>query len=112
MDLQAAVITGVEYERVSRLAIDDVKPMQMGNLAENGRVFWCFAPKNGGSYSGTGDLFASVLSAGLVKENVYDDLCRAGSKFPFQSNRPKRYRKAQTGMTESASKNILENCVK
>ena len=36
-------------------------------------VSWCFAPKNGGSYSGTGDLFASVLSAGLVKGNVYDD---------------------------------------
>ena len=40
----------------------------MGNLiAENGRISWRFAPKTGGSYSGTGDLFASVLSAGLVK---------------------------------------------
>nr|WP_294664093.1 pyridoxamine kinase [uncultured Blautia sp.] len=57
--LKAAVITGVEYEKAG---------LQIGNLAvENGHASWCFAPKNGGSYSGTGDLFASVLSAGLVK---------------------------------------------
>ena len=28
---------------------------------------WITAPKQGGSYSGTGDLFASVLAAGMVK---------------------------------------------
>ena len=72
--LQAAVITGIEYAKEQKAApalISDgnVKnSMQMGNLVvENGQVYWCFAPKTGGSYSGTGDLFASVLSAGLVK---------------------------------------------
>ena len=60
--LQAAVITGVESQ--AELCV-----LQMGNLVvENGHSSWCFAPKIGGSYSGTGDLFASVLSAGLVKE--------------------------------------------
>lgn len=60
--LQAAVITGVESQ--TELCVH-----QMGNLVvENGHLFWCFTPKIGGSYSGTGDLFASVLSAGLVKE--------------------------------------------
>ena len=60
--LQAAVITGVESQA-------DLCVHQMGNLVvENGHSSWCFAPKIGGSYSGTGDLFASVLSAGLVKE--------------------------------------------
>ena len=60
--LQAAVITGVEYEA------DSQSQIQMGNLvAENGQTSWCFAEKKGGSYSGTGDLFASVLSAGLVQ---------------------------------------------
>ena len=40
----------------------------MGNLVlEKEKVSWVFAEKSGGSYSGTGDLFASVLSAGLVK---------------------------------------------
>ncbi len=60
--LQAAVITGVESQ--AELCVH-----QMGNLVvENGHSSWCFVPKIGGSYSGTGDLFASVLSAGLVKE--------------------------------------------
>lgn len=60
--LQAAVITGVESQ--AELCVH-----QMGNLVvENGHSSWCFAQKIGGSYSGTGDLFASVLSAGLVKE--------------------------------------------
>ena len=60
--LQAAVITGVESQ--AELCVH-----QMGNLVvENGHSSWCFAPKIGGSYSGTGDLFASVLSTGLVKE--------------------------------------------
>lgn len=54
--LQAAVITGVENDAC------------VGNLVvENHNSFWRFAKKIGGSYSGTGDLFASVLSAGLVK---------------------------------------------
>ncbi|MDD5805240.1 MAG: pyridoxamine kinase [Clostridia bacterium] len=60
-ELQAAVITGVEFRA-------ELCAQQMGNLVvENGQASWCFAPKLGGSYSGTGDLFASVLSAGLVK---------------------------------------------
>ena len=94
--LQAAVITGVESKRNVLAVLQEVsvistqklsrtseqtenlagKPNsketslpQMGNLVvENGHLSWCFAPKIGGSYSGTGDLFASVLSAGLVKE--------------------------------------------
>lgn len=57
--LKAAVITGIEYIKGE---------LQIGNLVvENGQASWCFATKTGGSYSGTGDLFASVLSAGLVK---------------------------------------------
>ena len=72
--LQAAVITGIEYVKEQKVAPalisdrNEKNSMQMGNLVvENGQVYWCFAPKTGGSYSGTGDLFASVLSAGLVK---------------------------------------------
>ena len=42
--------------------------MKIGNLVlEKEKSSWVFAEKSGGSYSGTGDLFASVLSAGLVK---------------------------------------------
>lgn len=72
--LQAAVITGIEYAKKQKAAPalisggEENGSMQMGNLVtENGQGSWCFAQKTGGSYSGTGDLFASVLSAGLVK---------------------------------------------
>ena len=73
-ELKAAVITGIEYEKEpSEPSEGDTdgsgnSRIQMGNLIEeNGQISWRFAPKTGGSYSGTGDLFASVLSAGLVK---------------------------------------------
>ena len=40
----------------------------MANLIVNKSTWeWVTAKKEGGSYSGTGDLFASVLSAGMVK---------------------------------------------
>ena len=41
---------------------------EIGNLiCQDGNTAWVTAAKEGGSYSGTGDLFASVLSAGMVK---------------------------------------------
>lgn len=41
---------------------------EIGNLiCQDGNTIWVTAAKEGGSYSGTGDLFASVLSAGMVK---------------------------------------------
>lgn len=59
--LESAVITGIDFA-------DGEKPLQIGNLVITGeKSDWTFAEKTGGSYSGTGDLFASVLSAGLVK---------------------------------------------
>ena len=55
------VITGID------LPIKD-GVQEMGNLiCSRDSVQWIKAQKHGGSYSGTGDLFASVLSAGLVK---------------------------------------------
>lgn len=60
-DLEAAVITGIDHQ-------EEGKPVQIGNLvSRTEKAFWVFAEKTGGSYSGTGDLFASILSAGLVK---------------------------------------------
>lgn len=64
--LAGAVLTGIEYEKWSEDGKKTV--LNMGNLVlENGKDSWYFSRKTGGSYSGTGDLFASVLSAGLVK---------------------------------------------
>lgn len=67
--LQAAVITGIEYEE-DKTSIEEKSgiSIRMGNLVvEKKEASWYFASKRGGSYSGTGDLFASVLSAGLVQ---------------------------------------------
>lgn len=59
--LRAAVITGIDY-------VDENNELQIGNLVrEKGKTNWVFSRKEAGSYSGTGDLFASVLIAGLVK---------------------------------------------
>ena len=62
----------------------------MGNLVvENGHVSWCFCPKDTAAAILEQEICLPLCSVrDLVKENVYDDLCRAGSKFPFQSNRP------------------------
>lgn len=67
--LETVVITGIHFSEESRIA----------NLVvtEEG-CEWISSAKCGGSYSGTGDLFASVLSAGIVNgEKVGDSVRRA-----------------------------------
>ena len=55
------VITGID------LPVKE-KCQEMGNLICAGEsIHWVTVQKVGGSYSGTGDLFASVLSVGMVK---------------------------------------------
>ena len=76
--LQAAVITGIEYEKETQAVKAGTEEVQtqMGNLVvENGDALLVVLPgKSGGSYSGTGDLFASILSAGLVRGMSMMDL--------------------------------------
>lgn len=56
-----AVITGIHL-------LSEQGTQIMGNLiCTHEKQTWVTAEKIGGSYSGTGDLFASVLSAGMVK---------------------------------------------
>ncbi|MBU5481437.1 pyridoxamine kinase [Blautia sp. MSJ-19] len=56
-----AVITGISHE-----AEDGTK--YISNLiCKEAEQIWVTTKKEGGSYSGTGDLFASILSAGMVK---------------------------------------------
>nr|WP_296155384.1 pyridoxamine kinase [uncultured Blautia sp.] len=55
-----AVITGI--------SISSEGEAEMGNLiCQSESQTWINTRKEGGSYSGTGDIFASVLSAGMVK---------------------------------------------
>ncbi len=58
---EAAVITGVDMEQADGT-------VRIGNLVcEKGVYSRIFSEKLGGSFSGTGDLFASILSAGMVR---------------------------------------------
>ena len=55
---------------------------EMRNLiCKDGVQTWVSTVKEGGSYSGTGDLFASVLSAGMVKGMDTVDSVRKAVKF-------------------------------
>ena len=55
---------------------------EMGNLiCKDGVQTWVSTVKEGGSCSGTGDLFASVLSAGMVKGMDTVDSVRKAVKF-------------------------------
>ena len=55
---------------------------EMGNLiCKDGVQTWVSTVKEGGCYSGTGDLFASVLSAGMVKGMDTVDSVRKAVKF-------------------------------
>src|SRR5699024_1382943 len=56
-----SVVTGIDIPRADGT-------VEIGNLISGALgQEWVTAPKEGGSYSGTGDLFASVLCAGMVK---------------------------------------------
>lgn len=60
--LRTVFITGIRHQTPSDSCI------QMCNLAMTAaQTDWISAPLRGGSFSGTGDLFASVISAGLVQ---------------------------------------------
>lgn len=73
--LKKLVITGVDHQTGDH-------PVRIGNLlVEDGEKIWVFSDKYGGSYSGTGDLFASVLSAGLVKGIPLDVCVRKAVRF-------------------------------
>ena len=73
--LQAAVITGIEYAKEQKAAPALNFQMGMRRTLCRWEIWWwkmvrstgALPQRLGGSYSGTGDLFASVLSAGLVK---------------------------------------------
>lgn len=58
---KAVVITGIDLPNTAKGA-------QIGNfILEENEPAWVVTKKYGGSYSGTGDLFASILSAGMIK---------------------------------------------
>lgn len=82
------VITGMVYDmRKSAAARNRVitagpNDVQMVNLVIGGwQGFQRFTKKIGGSYSGTGDLFASVLAAGMVKSLPMEECVEKATVF-------------------------------
>lgn len=70
--LQTVVITGIDVPgeaKVANLVVSDAS------------CEWITTPRHGGSYSGTGDLFTSVLSAGVVKGEKVSDCVRKAVYF-------------------------------
>ncbi len=71
---QAVVVTGIHF-------LDEKDGIQkMGNLAVTGKQASLSAfPYVGGSYSGTGDLFASIIAAGIARgDKITDSIQLAG----------------------------------
>lgn len=82
---------------------------EMGNLiCKDGVQTWVSTVKEGGSYSGTGDLFASVLSAGMVKGMDTVDSVRKAVKF-LSKGIHDAVLEAPTGMKEFVLKDIFLN---
>lgn len=70
-----AVITGISH------TTDDGQKYISNLICKEAGQTWVTTRKEGGSYSGTGDLFASVLSAGMVKGMDTVDSVRKAVKF-------------------------------
>lgn len=70
------IVTGIRFWN------DDARTPQIGNLYLRDDYCRLFAfPYVGGSFSGTGDLFASVLSGGLARGDRMEDLIRLAGSF-------------------------------
>lgn len=69
------IVTGIHFT-------DETGTKQMGNLyvTDSGSEL-CAFPYIGGSYSGTGDLFASCLAAGIARGDAIPDIIRMTGAF-------------------------------
>lgn len=76
-----AVITGIDLPSRNKIP-------QMGNLiCTEHQQQWIISEKIGGSYSGTGDLFASILSAGMLEDVPTADSVKKAVQFLSKSIR-------------------------
>lgn len=87
-ELENAVITGIELAAAGDQEMEPETEtggdgaVGIGNLiASDSEVQWITRNRVGGSYSGTGDLFASVLIAGLVQNIPAGDCVRLAADF-------------------------------
>ncbi len=73
--LKHVIVTGIRFA-------DDTGASQMGNLYATKNTYEVFSfPYVGGSYSGTGDLFASCLCAGIARGDNIPSTIQSAGKF-------------------------------
>ena len=73
--LKHVIVTGIRFA-------DDTGTSQMGNLYATKNTYEVFSfPYVGGSYSGTGDLFASCLCAGIARGDNIPSTIQTAGKF-------------------------------
>ncbi len=74
--IQTIVITGIEHQ-----SKDDLEPQYYNLVISKDSCDAISCPIHGGSYSGTGDLLASVVCAGMVRGNTVVDAVRLAVRF-------------------------------
>ena len=82
-NLKGAAVTGIHFAShgdcyIGNLIVERGKSQPGAERLESS---WVYSPKRGGSYSGTGDLFASVISAGAVKGERLSDSAKRAVRF-------------------------------
>lgn len=78
MGPKAIIVTGVHF-------LEDGVDMVANVLLTSDEIFHLAHPYLGGSYSGTGDLFASCMAGGLAKGISMKDTMAIGSEFLYEA---------------------------
>lgn len=73
--VKTVIVTGIEHK------ISDEVTKINNLIAADDEVFCVSCEKTGGSYSGTGDLFASVVFSGLLRGDSLKDTVNLAVKF-------------------------------
>ncbi len=72
---QKVIVTGISYQ-------DETGVLQVGNLYFDGEEsYFSHGPKIGGSYSGTGDLFTSILTGGIANNRSVPEIMEMAGEF-------------------------------
>lgn len=77
---ETVIVTGIHFQ--------DKEGKKIGNLILTNENLQMIAfPYIGGSYSGTGDLFASVIAGGMARGDRIEDLCKLAGGFTWSAMR-------------------------
>ena len=79
---------GPETVIITGIHLADEEGEKIGNLTVTKKDFYMTAfPYIGKSFSGTGDLFASVIAGGMARGDSIEELCRLAGEFTWRAVR-------------------------